>query len=308
MDPYNPFHHSSSNLDHQSSSYLDLLQSQVEGQQQENSCYESFPHAFNLASEHNISFSQPSDHTPASQDTPDNRKERKKWIPSDDEVLISAWLNTSKDNIVGNQQKGGCFWKRVGEYYAASPKSSERGEEALKVNCKQRWHKINDFVNKFCAAYSTAERQNTSGHSQNDVLRVAHEIYHSDHKLRFNMEHCWCLLRYEQKWLSLNMGNTSTPKGSTKRKPAEEASQEASSNVQDTEMRPEGVKAAKTKKISAQGKALADYKSMWEIKKEEMAETEKLQKLAILDTLLAKKEPLSASDEAIKDKIVNQYF
>ncbi|EFH67552.1 hypothetical protein ARALYDRAFT_891400 [Arabidopsis lyrata subsp. lyrata] len=53
---------------------------------------------------------------------------------------------------------------------------------------------------------------------------------------------------------------------------------------------------------------LSTYKSMWELKKVDMAEKEKLQKLDILDTLLAKPEPLSAVDQVIKDKIVAQYF
>lgn len=34
-----------------------------------------------------------------------DRKERRKWSPTEDKVLISAWLNTSKDPVVGNEQK-----------------------------------------------------------------------------------------------------------------------------------------------------------------------------------------------------------
>uniref|UniRef100_A0A0D3DQV5 Uncharacterized protein n=1 Tax=Brassica oleracea var. oleracea TaxID=109376 RepID=A0A0D3DQV5_BRAOL len=33
------------------------------------------------------------------------RKERRTWSPTDDIVLISLWLNTSKDHVVGNEQK-----------------------------------------------------------------------------------------------------------------------------------------------------------------------------------------------------------
>ncbi|XP_023644415.1 glutathione S-transferase T2-like [Capsella rubella] len=306
MDSYNPYPHSSS--------YLELLNSQLDNQNQQNS-NESFPpEAYNLASEGPAWSSQPSigtpsDGTPAmSSQTPVTVKDRKKWNPCDDEVLISAWLNTSKDTIVGNQQKGGSFWHRVAEYYASSPSSTESGEQGLKVNCKQRWHKINEFTNKFCGSFATAERQNTSGHSDNDVLKVAHAIYYSDYKTRFNLEHCWCLLRYEQKWITLNTINSGTPTGRSKRKPTEEGSQTATSIEEECEVRPEGVKAAKAKRTNGQGKALIEYKSMWDIKKEEMAETEKLQKLAILDTILAKKDPLSSADELIKSRIVAQYF
>ena len=61
-------------------------------------------------------------------ETPVGSKERKKWTPADDEVIISAWINTSKDPVVGNSQKLGTFWSRVGEYYAASPHAVQSGD------------------------------------------------------------------------------------------------------------------------------------------------------------------------------------
>ena len=33
-------------------------------------------------------------------------KERRKWFVKEDLILIGAWLNTSKDSIVGNETKG----------------------------------------------------------------------------------------------------------------------------------------------------------------------------------------------------------
>ena len=111
----------------------------------------------------------------------------------------------------------------------------------------------------------------------------------------------WCVLRYEQKWLNLN-----TPKdsGSSKRKTGEPSSQTSSTNVGDHEIRPEGVKPAKSKRNTAQGKSLAEYTTIWEMKKEDLAMKEKLSKLAILDTLLAKKEPLTEAEEVVKNKLL----
>uniref|UniRef100_A0A0D3C144 DDE Tnp4 domain-containing protein n=1 Tax=Brassica oleracea var. oleracea TaxID=109376 RepID=A0A0D3C144_BRAOL len=37
-------------------------------------------------------------------------KERRTWTPSDDVQLISSWLNTSKDPVVGNEQRSSAFW------------------------------------------------------------------------------------------------------------------------------------------------------------------------------------------------------
>nr|VDD56020.1 unnamed protein product [Brassica oleracea] len=43
-------------------------------------------------------------------------KERRKWSPKEDKILIGAWLNTSKDPVVSNEQKAGAFWKRIQDY------------------------------------------------------------------------------------------------------------------------------------------------------------------------------------------------
>ena len=204
----------SRNLPTQSSSYVGLLNSQ-----QGNVLHENFPYESYHSSVHFPPFSsQQSEVPPLSEDTPVDRKERRKWSPADDEVLISAWLNTSKDAVVGNEQNKGTFWKRVGEYYAASPHGREDVEKREHLHCKQRWHRINDLTNKFCGAFAAAERQISSGQNDTDVLKMAHDIFYSDHNIKFNLEHVWCVLRFEQKWLSLN-----TPKasGCSKRKNGE---------------------------------------------------------------------------------------
>uniref|UniRef100_A0A0D3E3B8 Uncharacterized protein n=1 Tax=Brassica oleracea var. oleracea TaxID=109376 RepID=A0A0D3E3B8_BRAOL len=130
---------------------------------------------------------------------------------------------------------------------------------------------------------------------------MAHDIFYSDHNTKFNLEHAWCVLRYEQKWLSLN---TPKPSGSSKRKAGETCSQTSSTTVGDHEIRPEGIKAAKAKRNNAQGKSLDT--SIWEMKKEDLMMKKKLSKLAILATLLAKKEPLSEAEEVVNNKLLAQ--
>ncbi|KAF2604100.1 hypothetical protein F2Q70_00024587 [Brassica cretica] len=146
-------------------------------------------------------------------------------------------------------------------------------------------------------AYAAAERQITSGQNENDVLKVAHDIFYSDHNTKFTLEHAWCILRYEQKWISLNSRKT-TANGKRKTTDEPEAvSQSSSIDVGEHEMRPEGIKAAKASRNNGKGKAFEEYKSMWEMKMGDLAMKERLSKLAILDTLLAKKEPLSESEK-----------
>ncbi|XP_013674088.1 glutathione S-transferase T3-like [Brassica napus] len=228
---------------------------------------------------------------------------RRKWTPRDDEVVISAWLNTSKDPIVSNSMKLRTFWKRVDEFFAAM-----MNEKIENVHCKQRWNRINDQTNKFCAAFAAAERQATSGQCDRDMLKRAHEIFYSDQGQKFTLEHAWCVLRYEQKWISLN---TPMPAGS-KRKSGETSSQTESAHVvedsSETPKRPEGIKAAKASRNNRKGKDIEDYKTIMEGKMEELDKKEKLSKLAILDTLLAKKDPLSESEETVKNKLLAQLF
>ncbi|KAF2588627.1 hypothetical protein F2Q70_00038227 [Brassica cretica] len=88
----------------------------------------------------------------------------------------------------------------------------------------------------------------------------------------------------------------------------EAVSQSSSIDVGEHEMRPEGIKAAKASRNNGKGKVFEEYKSMWEMKMGDLAMKERLSKLAILDTLLAKKEPLSESEEIVKNKLLAQYF
>ena len=130
------------------------------------------------------------------------RRERRKWTPTDDIVLISSWLNTSKDPVVGNEQKSGTFWNRVAAYFAASPLVAAC-EEREGAHCKHRWHRINDIVSKFCGAYEAATREKASGQNENDVVKLAHQIFYNNHKKKFNLEHAWKELRNDQKWCDL---------------------------------------------------------------------------------------------------------
>ena len=128
-----------------------------------------------------------------------DRKERRKWSPVEDVLLISAWLNTSKDPVVGNEKKSSDFWKRIAAYFADIPLVAAGCEEREPNHCKQRWHMINDLVSKFCGSYEAATREKTSGQNETDVLKLAHQIFYNNYKQRFTLEHAWKELRHDQK-------------------------------------------------------------------------------------------------------------
>ena len=58
---------------------------------------------------------------------------------------------------------------------------------------------INAIVSKLCGAYDAATREKSSGQNENDVLKLAHQIFYNNPKKKFNLEHTWRELRHDQK-------------------------------------------------------------------------------------------------------------
>ncbi|XP_013624901.1 PREDICTED: glutathione S-transferase T3-like [Brassica oleracea var. oleracea] len=206
-------------------------------------------------------------------DTQASRKERRAWMPTDDVVLISSWLNTNKDVVVGIEQKSLAFWKRIAAYYNANPKlAGSENREA--THCKNRWQKINDI---------------------------------------FTLEHAWKELRNDQKWCELS---TAKAEGSSKKRKSVDVSQSASSKATEVDSggddeattRPPGVKAAKarSRKPQVDGKELAEFQTMWSMKKEDLALKERLSKIKLLDTLIARQGTLADYEEDLKKRLINE--
>ncbi|XP_013639496.1 PREDICTED: glutathione S-transferase T3-like [Brassica oleracea var. oleracea] len=236
-------------------------------------------------------------------------------MPTDDLVLISAWLNTSKDPVVENEQRSGHFWKRIGAYFAASSKvaGSERREPS---HCKQHWQKINDLVYKFCGSYEAASREKTSGQNENDVLKKAHEIFYNNHKKKFTLEQAFMELHSDQKWCHLSSSKNTGSSRKRKNEDGAHVMDETSSHATKTNTyeadeastRPPGVKAAKAwgKKPRVDEKGLSDFWTLWNIKQHDLAMKERLSKMSLLDSLIVKQEPLSECEEALKKKLITE--
>ena len=296
MDSTNPYS--------KTTNFVDLLNSQQNPVLPEPFNYGSFSSQVPLFS------TQCTETSSFCEDSAIRRKERKKWTPTDDLVLISAWLNTNKDHVVSNEQKAGTFWKRIAAYYAASPKVV-KGEKREALQCKQRWQKLNDLVCKFYGSYNAATRQKTSGQSENDVVKLAHEIFYNDHKKKFNLHHAWEELRHDQKWCELA---TSKRDGTARKRKCEDGAQSASSqatvDLDDQAMkRPPGVKAAKAasgKRNVVDQQAASQFQTMWSIREKDLAVKERLSKMGLLERLIAKNEPLSEFEEALKQKLITE--
>ncbi|KAL9858977.1 putative glutathione transferase transcription factor MYB family [Arabidopsis thaliana] len=314
MDSPNPYHHTSS--------FINLLNSQDDSQILPPNPYECFEHGSANVPVYSTEWS---DDDPSEDEPPiagkkgkkgkKAKKPRRNWSSTEDVVLISGWLNTSKDPVVGNEQKGATFWERIAVYYNSSPKL-KGVEKRGHICCKQRWSKVNDAVNKFVGSYLAASKQQTSGQNDDDVVSLAHQIFSKDYGCKFTCEHAWRELRYDQKWIA------QSTHGKAKRRKCEADSEPVS--VEDKEARPIGVKAAKAA-AKAKGKAklspvegeetnaLKEIQSIWEIKEKDHAAKEKLiiikdkkNRTKLLERLLGKTEPLSDIEIELKNKLINE--
>ncbi|XP_013583339.1 PREDICTED: glutathione S-transferase T3-like [Brassica oleracea var. oleracea] len=113
---------------------------------------------------------------------------KRKWSTKEDLVLISGWVNTSKDPIVSNEQKITSFWRRIEAYVNSSPLLTGSAPREW-GQCKQRWGRVNDQVCKFVGSYDAALKHQSSGQNDDDVMKAAHEIFFNDYQAKFTMEH-----------------------------------------------------------------------------------------------------------------------
>ncbi|KAF8049485.1 hypothetical protein N665_2202s0004 [Sinapis alba] len=223
-------------------------------------------------------------------------KERRKWSPKEDKILIGAWLNTSKDAVVSNEQKACAFWKRIVDYYNASPHLARTTPREI-GQCKQKWARINEQVSKFVGCYDAALREQRSGQNDDDVMKAALDYFYNDHGYKFTFEHAWRELRRDQKWCSTYVANHG---GKDKRKHGVDV--DTQEQVGEAEARPMGVKAAKAgtkRKKSGKEEELSQIQAIMEMKA-------KLSKEKLLERLLAKKEPLTEMETSFKLKLMSE--
>ncbi|XP_058773981.1 uncharacterized protein LOC131648219 [Vicia villosa] len=125
---------------------------------------------------------------------------KQRFQPKEDEILIQTWLNVSKDSIVGVNQKGDSFWKRIGEAFNKHRDMNYKERKLMAL--KGRWHKINPSVQKFVGCYKQAFSTQKSGSSENNIMQVAYRVYFQDEGEKFKFESAWRLLKDEPKWLA----------------------------------------------------------------------------------------------------------
>ncbi|XP_038722013.1 glutathione S-transferase T3-like [Tripterygium wilfordii] len=93
----------------------------------------------------------------------------------DDKLLVSAWLNTSKDSTHGNAQNANRYWQRISEFF------NIHGGPRTQASLKQRWNDINKKCQNFLV---------------DDAKSMNADLEHKP----FLLEHCWIILKDEAKW------------------------------------------------------------------------------------------------------------
>ena len=83
-------------------------------------------------------------------------------------LIVSVWLNTSKDAINENEQQGGAFWQRILQYLELHGGNQEEHSQS---SIKSRWTDINAKCSKFVDFYSQIERLRQSGHTEQNNVR-----------------------------------------------------------------------------------------------------------------------------------------
>jgi hypothetical protein len=125
--------------------------------------------------------------TPSEKKTKNNtktdnpKKKNPNWTIEEDKHLCFAWLNTTRNSIVGTGQKATTFWDRVHQYYTELIDALNEAKKNVKnfkflppqitnaVEC--RWGHIMKTCNKFGGCYSQVERCLKSGRTRDDIVR-----------------------------------------------------------------------------------------------------------------------------------------
>jgi len=84
----------------------------------------------------------------------------KNFLLEEDCLLVSAWLNTSKDPITGVEQQTKQFWARVHAYFVENGGNLNNRSQ---ISISNRWQEINREVGKFVGFVTQIENCQQSG-------------------------------------------------------------------------------------------------------------------------------------------------
>jgi len=162
-------------------------------------------------------------------------------------------LKNSTDSSVGANRNNEHYWDDVVKSYNRTIPSHRKSNTK---QAKDRWHKINRWIDLFECAYLKARRLFTSGYSDQMWIDAADKFYLVDNKKAklgpFVLKNVWKICREVPKWKTYN----EDLRNARKRKSYHiEGEVEEDDDIEEMPERPIGQKAAKKAARDAKGKS-----------------------------------------------------
>ncbi|XP_074383579.1 glutathione S-transferase T2-like [Apium graveolens] len=154
------------------------------------------------------------------------------------------------------------------------------------MTIKKRWQRINEGAQKFGAAYDQAQRTAGSGTNMDNLVEKARDYHLTNFKKKSNFELHWREIRRHPKW---RPPPTSASSKRTKLSSSGAYSLEGNNDTPTSEefepVRPQGTKAATSRKGKGKGKAtaaeVAEYESIQVADKRRMNIMEELNEIRL---------------------------
>ncbi|KAG2227389.1 hypothetical protein INT45_004345 [Circinella minor] len=121
---------------------------------------------------------------------------------AEDLQLCESWLKISKNSVVETDQESVAFWENIRAHFSENLKES-RCERTAK-GLMNRWGRyIQKNVLKYCIYYEQVQnlRQSREEHELGEQS-LAKDMYIRFERKPFLFEHCWEVLRADEKWKS----------------------------------------------------------------------------------------------------------
>ncbi|KAF0931009.1 hypothetical protein E2562_038673 [Oryza meyeriana var. granulata] len=194
--------------------------------------------------------------TPDSGDDLPRTEKRIIWTQEEDVRLMSSWLYNSTDQSIDANRKNEQYWNDVVETYNETTPSHRRRNAK---QAKDRWHKVNKWIDLFYNAWLKARRIYTSGYNEQMWIEKAHTFYIKDNE-ELKLEHfvlmnVWYAVRDEAKWITYNKGLKQARKRNKSDNRVNEGEIEADLEEVEEIPRPMGQKKAKKVAQDKKGKA-----------------------------------------------------
>jgi hypothetical protein len=116
--------------------------------------------------------------TPNFDNSPTQVKSRtSNFTIAEDKAICSAFINVSKDPIVGVNQSSEAYWDRVHKFlYSNTPVERQRPAQSI----RKRWGTIQKDTARFCFYKAEQDRKNQSGKTEEDrvsIIVLVNNIY-----------------------------------------------------------------------------------------------------------------------------------